>query len=269
MDLRLFRHFWGVQNLNLGLLDDWEKVGYRGLEIPGFQLNNKWTQAAHDRGWQVMAQIFSDGWNYSHDVDVHVASFKEQVEKALEVGADRVNCYGGEDAFSDAQAIEFFTRCEEFVAETGADVVWETHRGRAMFNPWRTAAICAAVPSMRLCLDFSHWTCVCERLINDCDDTLQAAVDRVGHVHARVGSSQAPQVTDPRAPEHKDALEWFQGWWQKMWDGQLAQGAAELSICPEFGPIPYMPSQPYTMQPVADLPQVCDWMAAELSKQFA
>jgi hypothetical protein len=42
------------------------------------------------------------------------------------------------------------------------------------------------------------------------------------------------------------------GWWDIAIAHQLRAGASYCTITPEFGPNPYMPSLPYTRQPLAD-----------------
>lgn len=268
MELRLVRHLWGVDLPAPQMLDDWEAEGYRALEIPEFLLDTGMAAAAKERGWQVIVQVFSDEWNYSHNVDTHVCSFTEQVQKAVHFGADRINCHGGEDAFTEQQAIDFFGASIDVAKAIGLPVFFETHRGRAMFTPWRTLAFCRTLPELRLCADWSHWTCVCERLIEDQDELLNELLPRVDHIHARVGHSQGPQVADPSDPHCQTELDWFSGWWKRMWNAQRARGLSESSVCPEFGPEPYLPHLPHTHMPVADLAQVCDWTAGYLRHAF-
>jgi hypothetical protein len=39
-------------------------------------------------------------------------------------------------------------------------------------------------------------------------------------------------------------------------------------LAPEFGPAPYLPLLPYTQAPVADLADICDWMARREALRF-
>jgi sugar phosphate isomerase/epimerase len=269
MELRLIRHLWGVEEDPVSQLDHWEKVGYRGLEIPIVMMNKAALEAAQARQWHIVTQIFSDGWNYSHDVATHVASFQQQLEESLALGADTINCHGGEDGFSDQQAQDFFGQCLEIINKHQANVVWETHRGRSMFNPWRTLMLTEALPDLQLCADFSHWTCTCERLLDSEAPTLEAMLPKIGHIHARIGYSQGPQVPDPRAHEYANEVAWFGQWWQRMWQAQAASGRQESIVCPEFGPIPYLHTLPYSNLPVARLADICDWTAGHLQELFA
>jgi hypothetical protein len=58
-------------------------------------------------------------------------------------------------------------------------------------------------------------------------------------------------VSDPRAPEWANALNAHLKWWDKIIAARRAEGLSQFTITPEFGPPPYLPTLPYTCQPVA------------------
>ena len=95
-------------------------------------------------------------------------------------------------------------------------------------------------PTLRLTADFSHWLVVCERLLDHPSDLerMQPILSRVDHIHARVGSVQHAQVTDPTvdAPRETQLL---QRWWQMIWTEQIKQGKRRTTLTPEYGPVPY------------------------------
>jgi hypothetical protein len=99
-----------------------------------------------------------------------------------------------------------------------------------------------------------------------------ASVDRVikhcHHIHARVGFAEGPQVNDPRAPEWREAVETHIGWWQKIIACRRQEGCPVLTICPEFGPPDYMPTQPFTRQPLANLWEVNCYMMNLLKERL-
>ena len=117
-------------------------------------------------------------------------------------------------------------------------------------------------------LDASHWVLVCERLPDDQAVALEKAARATVHLHARVGSEQAPQVSDPRAPECARLLSWYEALWRSVWEAQAARGDALATFTPEFGPPDYQPTLPYTSAPITDLATVCDWMMARQLEQF-
>ena len=57
-------------------------------------------------------------------------------------------------------------------------------------------------------------------------------------------------------PEWQSALEAHLRWWQAIVDSRREAGAKTLTICPEFGPPPYMVTLPGTGRPIADLWEV-------------
>ncbi|WP_315814817.1 hypothetical protein [Paraflavitalea speifideaquila] len=106
-------------------------------------------------------------------------------------------------------------------------------------------------PDLRLTLDISHWCNVSESLLEDQPATVELAISRTDHVHSRVGHAQGPQVSDPRAPEWKSAVEAHFSWWDKIVALKKEQGKT-LTMLTEFGPPTYMPTVPFTNQPIAD-----------------
>jgi len=121
---------------------------------------------------------------------------------------------------------------------------------------------------LKLTCDFSHWVCVAERLLEDCGDIIQLAAQRCQHLHARVGFEEGPQVSDPRAPEWARHVAVHEGWWDQIWSAQAKRGLEIPTLTPEFGPAPYLPLLPYTQMPVANLSDICDWMAHRQKNRF-
>jgi hypothetical protein len=130
-------------------------------------------------------------------------------------------------------------------------IVHETHRGKFSFCAQSTARYLEADPNLRLAADFSHWCVVSESFLEDQDEAVSLAIGRTDHIHARIGYPEGPQVSDPRAPEWSQALEAHLAWWDRIIAGHKNKKTPLLTITPEFGPAPYMPSLPYTRQPVA------------------
>jgi hypothetical protein len=104
---------------------------------------------------------------------------------------------------------------------------------------------------MKLTLDISHWCVVHESLLKDQKEAVAQALSKTGHIHARVGHQEGPQVTDPRAPEWQDALMAHLAWWDEVVKMKNQQGSA-ITILTEFGPPMYLPVVPYTQQPLAN-----------------
>jgi hypothetical protein len=102
-----------------------------------------------------------------------------------------------------------------------------------------------SLPELRVTFDVSHWCNVHESLLGDQAETLDLTLQRVDHIHARIGHPEGPQVNDPRAPEWDSAVKAHFAWWDKIVELKKQKGEV-LTILTEFGPPDYMPTLPYT-----------------------
>ena len=107
-------------------------------------------------------------------------------------------------------------------------------------------------PCLVLNADLSHWCNVHESFLEDQQETLELALARAGHIHARIGHPEGPQVNDPRAPEWKEAVDNHLEWWDKIIGHKLSRGENTITILTEFGPPDYLPALPFTREPVAN-----------------
>ena len=273
MQLQLVRHLWGV-DLSHPLehyLPRWRKVGYGALEVSqDFVPDRKAFFAfmkAHGLGW--VPQVFSNQFVPGGTVDEHLKSLEQQIEEALDRSPLFFNAHSGADSWSSTQAEEFYGRALELEKRIGVTIAHETHRQRYFATPWATREILQKFPELKLTCDFSHWVCVCERLLPDMDDTIALAASHCHHLHARVGFEEGPQVPDPSAPEYATHLAAHEKWWDAIWASQRARGLSISTLTPEFGPPPYLHTLPHTNVPVVELGAICDWMALRQRKRFA
>lgn len=272
MQLALVRHLWGVdtgKDLEPRFAY-WRDLGYEGIEAPLFAVSDfqRFRQALRDQAFFWIPQIFT-GVDHSRSVEDHVRTLGEQMESCLEGRPIFFNAQSGCDAWSLQEAHKFFGRAVEIEKSIGVAVCHETHRSRYLGNPWNTMAILKRVPELKLTCDLSHWVCVAERLLPDCGEELAAAAGHCEHIHARVGYEEGPQIPDPRAPEWVNHLNAHETWWDQIWRAQRARGMQRSTLTPEFGPPPYMHTLPFTQQPLANLAEVCDWMALRQRERFA
>lgn len=267
MKLKLFRHLWGVDQSWELAFPKFRQAGFVGIEapMPGESDEKRFRQLLAEHDFEYIPMLFTGGGSAAE----HVESFRRQLDRAAGFTPPSITCHSGRDAWSVADAEQFFRRAVEIEKEVGVPVGHETHRGRVMFNPWVTRDLLARFPDLKLCCDFSHWVCVCERLIDDEIETIRLCAERCIHLHARVGYDEGPQVPDPRAPEYKNALEAHERWWDVIWDAQNAAGHQASSLTPEFGPPGYLHTLPYTNVPVANLWDVCHWQAKRQAERFA
>ena len=171
----------------------------------------------------------------------HLASFQPVL----------INSHTGRDYYSFVENCRLFALCEEVEKKSGIPIYHETHRGRALFSTNSTKDFLDQFPALRLTADFSHWSCVSESLLKEQQDFMNLAMQRTGYIHARVGNEQSPQVNHPAAQENKEAVNAHVNWWMNILTNAKNCGEKEFWICTEFGPSPYLPTLPFTNQPVA------------------
>ena len=267
MKLILFRHLWGTAGTWDDLFPKFKQAGYRGIEspMPPPEDRKRFRALLQKHGLEFIPQIFSRG----QTVADHLESLREQIATARSLASRFINAHSGQDAFAEDQSIRFFEGALQLEAKCGVAIAHETHRGRILFNPWITSRLLTRFPDLKLCCDFSHWVCVCERLIEDQIGIIRQCADRCMHLHARVGYEQGPQVPDPRAPEYQRHLEAHEAWWRLVWEAQAKRGFRVSTLTPEFGPPDYQHTLPFTRAPVSNLEEICDWQARRQAENFA
>ena len=273
MKLKLVRHLWGV-DLTHGLqqyLPRWRDVGYEALEVSIRFVPDRpaFLRFLKDNQLQWIPQIFSNDFVPGGTPREHLESLRTQIQEGLDHAPLFFNTHSGYDNWSPAEAEDFYGQVLELEQQTGIPIAHETHRSRYFATPWQTRHILEKFPALRLTCDFSHWVCVCERLLPDLGDTIALAARHCHHLHARVGFEQGPQVPDPAAPEYATHLQAHEAWWDRVWLSQQTRGLPTSWLTPEFGPSPYLHTLPHTRAPVAELADVCDWMARRQSARFA
>jgi sugar phosphate isomerase/epimerase len=256
MDIMYAHGTWGLEPPSLeAKLRRIQSGGFQAVEtgVPeGAEERRKLRALLEELGLALIAQQ----WTRGASPREHAESFEEQYRRAVALRPLLVNSHTGKDWFTANENLSILRRAAELERECGVPVVHETHRGRATFSAASTAALLEELPGLKLAADFSHWCCVSESLLADQQESLRKAIARSFHIHARVGHAEAPQVTDPRSPEWRDALEAHLAWWQAIVDRRRESGTGLLAICPEFGPPPYMVRLPRTGEPIADLWEV-------------
>ncbi len=264
MELHLYRALWGVTRPWIDVVSALPGEGFTGVEAPLEHLNQIGADFIDACGARAIPQIFTEG----NTVSEHVQSFAAQLEASRIHAPVFVNCHGGRDSWDEQQAVAFYRDVLSVEADLGIPVSHETHRGRVLYNPWITARLLDRFDALQLCCDFSHWVCVCERLIDDQQAVLEQCAYHALHLHARIGFGEGPQVPDPRAPEYAGFVEAHERWWDLIWKAQRARGFAFSTLTPEFGPPPYLHTLPYTGAPVADLWEINDWQAERQARRF-
>jgi hypothetical protein len=272
MNITLVRHLWGV-DLTHGLaqyVPHWREVGYEALEVSLRHVPDRaeFLRFLKRASFRWVPQIFSHDFQPGGSVREHLDSLREQMEECLEHEPMFFNAHSGSDSWSAAEAEDFYAQAIDLEKTMGVPVSHETHRQRYFATPWQTRHVLQQFPDLRITSDFSHWVCVCERLLPDMGEIIALAAQHCHHIHARVGYAEGPQVPDPSAPEYAAHLIAHESWWDQIWRSQRERGFIHSTLTPEFGPPPYLQTLPHTNVPVADLAVVCDWMAKRQSDRF-
>ena len=194
----------------------------------------------------------------------HLVELKHLLQRAPDFNPLRINVLTGSDSWHWSDQLAFWSRALELVADCPLPVSFETHRSRSFCSPWSMVTYLEAFPDLRLTADLSHWCVVAERLMTPELEPVRAMASRVDHIHARVGHAQGPSVGHPFAPEWAEALEAHRRCWRLFGLQRSAASCGPFTITPEFGPDGYLPTLPFTAQPVADLLEINGAMAAWL-----
>ncbi|MDQ8051701.1 MAG: sugar phosphate isomerase/epimerase [Pedobacter sp.] len=200
----------------------------------------------------------------------HLAHFKRNLDAICSNTSQRpvyVNCHSGKDYFTFEQNRAFIEYTTAKTKATGIKIHHETHRGRMLFAATVTKNFADQQAGLRLTLDISHWCTVHESLLADQQETINDLLKRVDHIHSRIGHPEGPQVNDPRAPEWGKAVNAHLAWWDQVIAYKKQKGET-MTILTEFGPPDYMPTLPYTRQPLANQWAINVYMMNLLKKRY-
>lgn len=266
MKLKTFRHLWGITDPHDEVFPIIKKAGYDGIEAKGLRAaeDPEFNNLLKQYEFKFISQIHT----YGETVNDHIASFKELIEISLPYNPVLINSQSGKDSWGDDEKNEFISEALAYEKEIGIPVAHEIHRGRITYNPWDTRELLLTFNELKLCCDFSHWVCVCERIIDSEIDIIKLCAERCIHLHSRVGYEQGPQVPDPRAPEYALHLKAHESWWDIIWKSQEDRGMEISTLTPEFGPPPYHHTLPFSNYPVSDVWEICDWMKDRQKERF-
>jgi len=247
-------------------------AGYDGVEVYPLQVPHEKYEMLeqlrlHDLEFSLLHTEMKEG----KDVKKYYAALERNLyELATYQTSDMkpqfITSQTGREYYTMEQMAECFSICDRMSTETG--IIHETHRNKWSYAAHVVKAYLQKFPSVQLALDFSHWVCVSESYLEDQQDTIDAAIQRSVHLHARVGHIEGAQVTDPRAPENAEALQHHLGWWDKWMTYLVKTNAEKCTITPEFGSYPYMSFKPFTKEPLADQWEINCWMKGLLKNRY-
>lgn len=249
--LKIMATNWGFQ----GTWDEFcakaKQTGYDGIEVWVPQQKEAQDQMMEALDKHQLAYGFLAAGGDSH-FEKHLDQFQQSIEQAASLKPLFINCHSGRDHFTFEQNKQFIDFTTQINRSAGVKISHETHRSRILFAAHIARNFIENIPDLRLTLDISHWCNVHESLLQDQAKTVNLAISRTDHVHARVGHAESPQVTDPRAPEWKTEVETHFTWWDQIVKNKV-DSKQPLTVTTEFGPPNYMAAVPFTRQPLADL----------------
>ena len=244
-------------------------MGYAGVEASLSDLGrtrmerHAFAKEIDDAGLGLIVGVYSSWRDYDDDdpADLHsppptqIEPLREEIFEAADLGAIKVNCHSGSDSWTEDESFRFFESIEELRWSGGLNLPpgvglgHETHRGRPLGSPWVAYRLLMRLPRLRLTSDYSHWVLSCERYFGRHGSdgmeigALRYVADRVDHVHARVGTTQSPQVDDVRREiiSNPEGIRAFEDHWRAIRNSISARGGTEMSVTPEYGPPPYAP----------------------------
>lgn len=260
---------WGFQGGIDAFCTAAKKEGYDGIEVwwPGNTDAQKALFSALKQHGLKLGLICGGAGS---DAERHLAGFTQQIDAAAGNTYQKplyINCHSGKDYFTYTENAAFIDYTVNKSKETGIPIYHETHRGRMLFAAPVARQFIEKHPDLRLTLDISHWCVVHESLLEDQEETVKLALDRADHIHTRIGHTEGPQVNDPRAPEWKRAVEAHLHWWDQI-VARKKQRGEPMTMLAEFGPPDYLPTLPYTRQPLADQWAINVYMMQLLRKRY-
>jgi len=266
-ELLIFATNWGYESSWEEFCSRVRKLGYDGAEA-WYPADEKQRKEFSDAFQKHNLKIGFLVGGSDPDPAKQLQQFNSSLEGAASLRPVYINCHSGRDHFTFAQNKAFIDSTTAVTARTGIPVYHETHRSRILYSAPVARQYFEKIQALRITLDISHWCNVHESLLDDQEDTIAIALARTGHIHARIGHPEGPQVSDPRAPEWKAAVEAHFAWWDKVAQQKRAEGK-QLTFLTEFGPADYMPTIPYTRQPVANQWEINKYMLDTLRARYA
>ncbi len=280
--MEIYRCTWGLVGPDAPwrtvseFIPDARAEGYSGVEFPLAHLDFENCDAADrlatvsrallESGLSVIPLIATRPADWS-DPAAHLEDFKRQAALVEQLSATKAAVHCGADSFDHETAVHFLRDCLSVANEHGFEPCIETHRGRPLNDPWKTARLLDALPEMKLTSDLSHWHVVVDREPLDIMDLFDEASRRSGHVHARVGHEKGAQVPHPGDPMWETHVALYKRWWSISRDAAIYENRV-FTITPEFGPPPYMTVRPFTHVRDADVVEINSWMRDRLSEWF-
>jgi sugar phosphate isomerase/epimerase len=267
MEIKFIYPRWGSANLKWSVfLEKVKANGFQGVEID-LPLDKKSKTEIKSILSDFDLTFVAQHWQTKEvDFNKHKQGLKKHLYNLAEAKPLFINSHTGMDFFSFSQNVELLKMAQAIEEETGIKITHETHRSRFSFAAHVCHSFLIELPFLKLTADFSHWCCVAESLLENQEAAVQKAIQHTYHIHARVGSSQSPQVINPNDTIYQNELQIHKKWWQSMIENAIQSNRSFLAITTEYGPFPYTLYQPQTTTPLANQWDINLFIKKELEK---
>jgi sugar phosphate isomerase/epimerase len=271
MKLQFFCPRWGCEAVEWdAFLLKVKAAGYNGIE---YGIPNETAPAELDEVWALLAKhnlqaIPQHYGTYDADFNKHYDRYSAWLQLVKPYPAVKIDSQTGKDFFTFEQNKQLVELASKHTQDCGIEVYHETHRNKFLFAAHIAKNYLENIPELKITLDASHWVNVAESFLEDQPAAMDIALQRAGHIHARVGYPEGPQVPDPRVPEWQEALNHHLTWWDKIVERKKAVGEP-VTITPEFGPYPYMVHLPKTNAPISSQWDVNCYMKDILMERYS
>ncbi len=290
-EVKLIRTLWGVPLLDPSqwrpFFSSLRQTGFSGIECcspgPFFPFTKDpalFRTLLTEFGLDLVLQVHTlDYPVISGDVQRHIESLQKKVREAAAFDPVMINCHAGKDSFELKDIVTMIEATQQLEQELHGKIpiLHETHRQRMLYSPFVLRTLLREAPSaaksLKINADLSHFVVVLERLPSADRDAeffpemMDFIAENGWYLHARVGSPQQIQVADPEDPAVASEVAAHLSWWQAIARRMVSRGVP-VRVCPEFGPVPYLPVEPFSQRPLADLDSVVLRFGERLTKNL-
>jgi sugar phosphate isomerase/epimerase len=240
MKIKYFCSWWGLDTLGLRpMLEKVKGAGYDGIEI-GIPSHTPQRRVLRALLEEYQLEVIAHQYQAEGEAfEEYLHSFEHWIDVAASFEPLLVNSHTGRDCWSREQNLRFVEVTQEAERRYGIPILHETHRRHFLYSAPAALEYFEQAPDLRITADLAHWVCVAESLLERHPLALKEAIRRAGHIHARVGFAEGPQVPDPFSPLWSDELQAFTGWWLRIAQRHRSEGLQRLTVTPEYGPPPY------------------------------
>ena len=275
MEIKYSCTYWGSEKYSPAkFIERVAEAGYNGIEVflqPGDALSEEFSHSLNDIRKSI-PDFYLIALQLTFPGNSTVSEYIKQMQKSIQELATYnplfINSHTGRDFYSFDDNCRIIEAANESAQKEKIRLMHETHRGRFSFHAAHLLPYLERFPELELVADFSHFCNVSESMLEDQNQIIDKIIPHVGHVHARIGFEEGPQVNDPSAPEWSKHLDTFMNWWKQIAAYKQANAKSTLTFTTEFGPIPYMPAHPRTLIPLSDQWESNLFMLNCLKKEF-